>query len=224
MKALSDFTRAGTIIGQFNQTIMCHSMQREQYLSAVCLVADHYCQNRVARREEPQTQAAVARVERHRAVAVLAAKGTSYKVAEHTLAHTDPDRLGGRMEGSRMREVVGVDSMGMASEQAFGMVDRMQKVAPLLSQAVVLVALVEGNGVQSVDNIGGMPSVAGDSCVLQRAAPLETWAVEERTDTDVVDAVVDNTPYRVGYAWLNCNAAVDGDDEPSLFAHWNRDS
>ena len=114
-----------------------------------------------------------------------------------------------------MQEVVGVDSMGMASKQAYGRVDRMLKLVPLLSQAVALAALVEGIGVQSVDNIGGTPFVAGGSCGLQHAAPLVTWAVEEHTDRDAVDAAVDNTPSHVEYELPNCSVAADGDGEPS---------
>ena len=167
----------------------------------------------MSKREEPQRQAAGARVGHHRAGVVLAAKGTSYTVAGHMLAHTDPGTLGGTLEGNRMLEVVG--SMGMASEQAYGRVDRMLKLVPLLSQAVALVALVQGTGVQSADNIGGTPSVAGDSCGLQRAAPLVTRVVEEHTDRDAVDAAVDNMPSHVGYAWPYCNVAADGDGEPS---------
>lgn len=154
-------------------------------------------------------------MERHKTGAVHAAKATSYMVAGHTLAHIDPGMLVGTLEGNRMQEVVGVDNMGMASEQAYERVDRMRKLVPILCQAVALVALVEGIGVQSVDNIGGTPFVAGDSCGLQHAAPLVTWAVEEHTNRDVVDAAGDNTPSRVEYALPNCSVVADGDGEPS---------
>ena len=54
----------------------------------------------------------------------------------------------------------------------------------------------------------------GPSCT-SRQILVVTWAVEERTDKVAAEAVVDNTPSRVGCAGLNCNAAADGDGVPS---------
>ena len=144
------------------------------------------------------------------------AEATSYTVAGHTAVHTGPDTLVGTLVGSRM--LVGVDNKEMPLEPVDAELDRVLKLVPVLILCRVVVELVplveRTDDVKPVDNIGDMPS-AGDSYVPQRAAPLATWAVEERTDMVAAGAVVDNTPSRVGCAGPNCNAVADGDGVPS---------